>query len=58
MVLTLSRVTSGLKRKKETKKLNPFPGIEINPEFKKGLDLMNRTQRHLFITGEGGDGGD
>ena len=43
-------------KKKETNKLNPFPGIEINPEFKKGLDLMNLTQRHLFITGKAGTG--
>lgn len=43
-------------RKKEAEKLNPFPGIEINPEFRKCLNLMNRTRRHLFITGKAGTG--
>ena len=44
-------------RNKETEKLNPpFQGIEINPEFKKALNVMKNTRRHLFITGKAGTG--
>jgi ATP-dependent DNA helicase PIF1 len=30
--------------------------IEQNPEFKKAIDLMENTQRHLFVTGKAGTG--
>jgi ATP-dependent DNA helicase PIF1 len=37
----------------------PLPGaldIEINPEFRRALDLMEGTARHVFITGKAGTG--
>jgi len=30
--------------------------IEINPEFRKALDVMEDTNRHVFITGKAGTG--
>ena len=30
--------------------------IDINPEFRKALDLMEKTKSHLFITGKAGTG--
>ena len=30
--------------------------IEINPEFRKSLDIMEDTNRHVFITGKAGTG--
>lgn len=30
--------------------------IEINPEFRKALDIMENTNRHVFITGKAGTG--
>lgn len=30
--------------------------LEINPEFKEALDLLENTHRHLFITGKAGTG--
>jgi len=41
---------------KESKPFSPFQGIEINPEFKKALNVMKNTRRHLFITGKAGTG--
>jgi ATP-dependent DNA helicase PIF1 len=35
--------------------LKPRP-IEINPQFQQALDLMENTDRHLFITGKAGTG--
>ncbi len=32
------------------------PRIEINPEFEKALDLMENSNRHVFITGKAGTG--
>lgn len=42
--------------KKKSKPVDPFQGIEINPEFKKALNVMKNTRRHLFITGKAGTG--
>jgi ATP-dependent exoDNAse (exonuclease V) alpha subunit len=39
--------------KKET---TGSPAIEINPEFKKALELMEDSGRHVFITGRAGTG--
>jgi ATP-dependent DNA helicase PIF1 len=33
-----------------------LPTIEINPQFRRALDLMDGTARHLFITGKAGTG--
>src|SRR5688572_6304242 len=30
--------------------------IEINPQFQKALDLLEKTQKHVFLTGEAGTG--
>lgn len=30
--------------------------IDINPEFRKALDIMEKTNRHVFITGKAGTG--
>ncbi|MDQ1276986.1 MAG: ATP-dependent helicase [Thermodesulfobacteriota bacterium] len=32
------------------------PTVEINPEFRKALDLMEDSHRHIFITGRAGTG--
>jgi len=32
------------------------PAIEINPEFRRALDIMEKTGRHIFITGKAGTG--
>ena len=32
------------------------PTIEINPEFRRALDVMETTGRHIFITGKAGTG--
>jgi hypothetical protein len=32
------------------------PAIEINPEFRRALDIMEGTDRHVFITGKAGTG--
>lgn len=32
------------------------PTIEINPEFRRALDIMETTGRHIFITGKAGTG--
>jgi energy-coupling factor transporter ATP-binding protein EcfA2 len=32
------------------------PVIEINPEFRRALDVMETTGRHIFITGKAGTG--
>jgi predicted ATPase len=33
-----------------------FPTIEINPGFRRALDIMEGTDRHVFITGKAGTG--
>ncbi|MFW6131550.1 MAG: AAA family ATPase [Candidatus Aminicenantaceae bacterium] len=43
-------------RKKGKKRFSSFSGIEINPEFKKALNLMENTSSHVFITGKAGTG--
>lgn len=43
-------------KKKGKRKPSLFSGIEINPEFKKALDLMDNTSRNVFITGKAGTG--
>jgi ATP-dependent DNA helicase PIF1 len=32
------------------------PAIEINPGFRRALDIMEKTDRHVFITGKAGTG--
>jgi ATP-dependent DNA helicase PIF1 len=32
------------------------PPIDVNPEFRKALDVMENTNRHVFITGKAGTG--
>jgi len=34
----------------------PAPRIEINPGFRRALDIMEGTPRHVFITGKAGTG--
>jgi ATP-dependent DNA helicase PIF1 len=34
----------------------PAPKIEINPGFRRALDIMEDTSRHVFITGKAGTG--
>lgn len=34
----------------------PTPKIEINPGFRRALDIMEGTDRHVFITGKAGTG--
>ena len=34
----------------------PAPKIEINPGFRRALDVMEGTSRHVFITGKAGTG--
>lgn len=34
----------------------PRPTIEINPDFARALDLLENTQKNLFITGKAGTG--
>jgi len=34
----------------------PSPAIEINPGFRRALDIMEGTDRHVFITGKAGTG--
>jgi ATP-dependent exoDNAse (exonuclease V) alpha subunit len=34
----------------------PAPAIEINPGFRRALDIMEGTSRHVFITGKAGTG--
>lgn len=34
----------------------PKPKIEINPGFRRALDTMEGTSRHVFITGKAGTG--
>ena len=41
-------------KKKAQKSLSPT--IEINPGFRRALDLMEGTDRHIFITGKAGTG--
>ncbi|MDP2642678.1 MAG: AAA family ATPase [Candidatus Peregrinibacteria bacterium] len=42
--------------KKSTTEENDFSGIEINEYFKRALDLMENTDKTLFITGKAGTG--
>ena len=35
---------------------SPAPKIEINPGFRRALDVMEGTQHHVFITGKAGTG--
>jgi len=35
---------------------SPAPKIEINPGFRRALDVMEGTSRHVFITGKAGTG--
>jgi ATP-dependent DNA helicase PIF1 len=35
---------------------SPGPAIEINPGFRRALDIMEGTSRHVFITGKAGTG--
>jgi ATP-dependent exoDNAse (exonuclease V) alpha subunit len=39
-----------------TKTKPPAPAIEINPGFRRALDVMEGTSRHVFITGKAGTG--
>jgi ATP-dependent DNA helicase PIF1 len=42
---------------KASTSLSPIaPDIEINPEFRRALDIMETTGRHIFITGKAGTG--
>jgi len=34
----------------------PVPAIEINPEFRRALDIMEKTAQPIFITGKAGTG--
>jgi len=34
----------------------PVPAIEINPEFRRALDIMDKTAQPIFITGKAGTG--
>jgi len=34
----------------------PTHGIELNPEFARALDLLERTRRHVLVTGRAGTG--
>jgi hypothetical protein len=34
----------------------PAGGVEINPGFRRALDLMEGTDRHVFVTGKAGTG--
>lgn len=34
----------------------PTHGIELNPEFTRALDLLERTRRHVLVTGRAGTG--
>ncbi|MDR7406960.1 MAG: AAA family ATPase, partial [Armatimonadota bacterium] len=34
----------------------PPDGIELNPEFTRALDLLERTRRHVLVTGRAGTG--
>src|SRR5512144_78787 len=43
------------KNKVETYKINTT-GIELNPEFKKALDLMENSAKNVFLTGRAGTG--
>ncbi len=38
------------------KKTKPAPAIEINPGFRRALDIMEGSDRHVFITGKAGTG--
>jgi ATP-dependent exoDNAse (exonuclease V) alpha subunit len=35
---------------------SPRPQIEINPGFRRALDIMEGTSRHVFVTGKAGTG--
>lgn len=37
-------------------RISPSPTIEINPGFRRALDIMEGTDRHVFITGKAGTG--
>ncbi|MFP4081907.1 MAG: AAA family ATPase [Candidatus Aminicenantes bacterium] len=51
-----------IKRKKTetapriTESITPYHKIDINPEFGKALDLLNKTSKNVFITGKAGTG--
>jgi len=52
---------SGMNARKNTsvacaERTKPEPGIEINPGFRRALDLMEGQSRHVFITGKAGTG--
>src|SRR5512135_3181389 len=39
-----------------SKRASAEPKIEINPGFRRALDVMETTSRHVFITGKAGTG--
>ncbi len=41
---------------RKTKATAKTPKIEINPGFRRALDLMEGTDRHVFVTGKAGTG--
>ncbi len=43
-------------KKQAQKAPSPAPTIEINPGFRRALDIMEGTDRHVFITGKAGTG--
>ncbi len=45
-----------MKKRSRPRASTPAPTIEINPEFRRALDVMETTGRNIFITGKAGTG--
>ena len=45
-----------MKKRSRPRASTPSPTVEINPEFRRALDVMETTGRHIFITGKAGTG--
>ena len=40
----------------KVKKAADMPAIDLNPQFKRALEVMEESNRHVFITGRAGTG--
>ncbi len=59
--IAATHISKGLGKTSKTKKPSPqlkprTPSIELNPEFRQALRLMEKTRKNVFVTGRAGTG--